>query len=95
MKEVMKFTLANADSLISIAAIILSMIVSLNSGARGAMAAVFKIMQDGMEMTPEQRLQKASDLMGQKFPYIPEILRKQVIQFAFDSMNSAVKKNIV
>ena len=93
MKEALKFIIANADSLVSIAAIILSMIVSLNSGARGAMAAVFKIMQDGMEMTPEARLQKASDLMGQKFPYIPEALRKMIVQFAFDSMNSAIKKN--
>ncbi len=91
----LKFVLANADSIITLAAIITSLIVSLNSGARGAMAAVFKIMKDGMEMSPEQRLQKASDLMGKKFPYIPEALRKLAIQWAFDSMNSAVKKNTV
>jgi len=88
--EILKTLLANLDNIVTLAAIVTSLVVSLNSSARGAIAAVFKVMKDGMEMTTEQRLQKASDLMGQKFPYVPEVIRKWILQTCFDSMANAV-----
>jgi hypothetical protein len=90
--DYLKLILANLDTIVTAASIAASLVFAVNSSARGAMAAVFKIMKDGMEMTPEQRLQKASDLMGQKFPYIPEALRKYIIQWLFDSMSNAAQK---
>ena len=59
--------------------------------ARGAIAAVNEIMQ-GSTMTEAQALQKASDLMGRWTPYIPDLVRKWIIQVAFDSMKKQAGK---
>lgn len=89
MKEALKWIIANKDMLVEIGGLIAFLISQLNSSARGAIAAVFKIMQSA-EMEPEQAKQKASDLMGKKWPFIPEGLRKMIIQIAFDSAKKAV-----
>lgn len=54
--------------------------------ARGAIATVNEIMAKGADMTNDEALQKASDLMGKWIPYIPDFVRKWIIQQAFDSM---------
>jgi len=89
MKEALKWILANQDFLIEVFGLAAFIFAQLNSSARGAIAAVFKILQDA-EMDPEKAKQKASDLMGQRWPFIPEGLRKIIIQMAFDSMKKAV-----
>ncbi|OFY95232.1 MAG: hypothetical protein A2309_02885 [Bacteroidetes bacterium RIFOXYB2_FULL_35_7] len=66
-------------------------ITAISSSARGAMAAVNEIMQAGT-LTEEQALQKASDLMGKWYPYIPEVVRKYIIQNMFNSMKTVAKK---
>ena len=89
MKDLAKWILANQDFLIEAFGLVAFIIAQLNSSARGAIAAVFKILQDA-EMKPEEAKQKASDLMGKRWPFIPEGLRKIIIQMVFDSMKKAV-----
>ena len=94
MESSLKWIAANMDVIRAVAEIVISLLAAkamMNSKAASVIAIVFKIMKEGMELTPEQRLQKASDLMGQKMPYVPEGLRKMVIQFMFDSIAKAAE----
>ena len=94
MKDILKWILANQDMLIEIGGLVAFLISQLNGSARGAIAAVFKIMQDA-EMKPEDAKQKASDLMGRKWPFIPEIARKWIIQTVFDNMKQAISPKTI
>ena len=58
----------------------------VNGSARGSIAAVSETMQAGLILTNDQALQKASDIMGKWTPFLPEFVRKWLIQMAFDSM---------
>lgn len=93
--DVVKFLLSNMDTIKGIAELGIFLVLMLSSSARGAIAAVNDILSSGVSMTDEAALQKASDLMGKKLPYIPEGLRKMIIQFLFDNMKNALKKNEV
>lgn len=102
MENVLKFVVVNLDTIKAVIELIVFLGVTLSSGAltlsssaRGAIAAVNDILKHGTEMTDAEALQKASDLMGQKLGFIPDALRKIIIQFLFDSMKNVVKKNVV
>jgi hypothetical protein len=84
------FITANWEMIKDVAILAVALWGLTSSSARCAIAAVFEILKDSQGMTAEQALQKASDLMGKKFPYIPEALRKMIIQWCFDSMKKAV-----
>lgn len=71
---------------VELALAILAMIGIPLGSARGAIATVNEIMQTGTEMSAAAALQKASDLMGRWLPFIPDFVRKWIIQKAFDSM---------
>jgi hypothetical protein len=58
----------------------------IDGSAKGAIAVVSETMSKGITLTDEQALQQASDLMGQAWPFIPEMIRKWIIQKVFDSM---------
>ncbi|MFA5114368.1 MAG: hypothetical protein WC529_08810 [Candidatus Margulisiibacteriota bacterium] len=93
MENSIKFVIANLDTIKAVAELGVFLVLMLSSSARGAIAAVNDILKGGVGMTDEQALQKASDLMGKKLPYIPDALRKMIIQWLFDSMKNVVKKN--
>jgi hypothetical protein len=74
-------------------AILAVAIISMLSGsARGAIATVSEIGQNGISLTDEQALQKASDIMGKWTPFIPDFVRKWIIQKLFDSMKQVANK---
>jgi hypothetical protein len=68
--------------------LVLAIFFMLNSSARGAIATVAEILQKA-NLTNEEALQKASDLMGKSFPFIPDLVRKWIIQSLFNSMKKA------
>jgi hypothetical protein len=68
-------------------------IVGLPIGsARGAIATVNEVMQGGVEMTDALALQRASEIMGKWLPFLPDFVRKWIIQQAFDSMKKKAKE---
>lgn len=84
-----------ARDYIEIGLAILALVGVPLGSARGAIATVNEIMANGSTMTNDQALQKASDLMGKWFPFLPELVRKWIIQTAFNSMKAkaeALKK---
>lgn len=93
MGEVIKFLVGNIDTIKTVAELVVFLILAMSNSARGSIAAVYEILKGGADMTDEQALQKASDLMGKKFPFLPDGLRKMVIQWLFDNLKGTVKKN--
>lgn len=97
MEQIMKFITENKESIelaIAILGIISTWVSTLFSSARGAIALVNEIFLAGVNMSNEEALQKASDKMGTVTPYIPEFVRKWLIQIAFDNMKKALNKEV-
>lgn len=70
----------------------IAIIGMVNGSARGAIATVSEMGQAGSTMTNEEALQKASDIMGRWAPFIPDFVRKWIIQQAFNSMKKVASK---
>lgn len=87
---VFNFIVANWGMIKDVAILAVAAAAMLSSSGRGAIAAVYEILKDAQALTAEQKLQKASDLMGKKFPFIPDALRKMLIQYLFDSLKKAI-----
>jgi hypothetical protein len=74
------------------AELLLFLLVMFFGAARGSIATVSEVMASGVKMTNDEALQKASDLMAKikigpiQFSWLPEQIRKWIIQQAFDSM---------
>ena len=93
--NVITFLLANAEAIKTVGGLVIFLVLMCSSSARGAIAAVYEIIKSGVDMNDATALQTASDLMGKKMPYIPEALRKMIIQYLFDSLKDHLKKNEV
>lgn len=70
----------------------IAIISMLNGSAKGAIATVSEIGQAGVNMTDAEALQKASDIMGRYLPFIPDFVRKWIIQTSFTNMKKAIAK---
>jgi hypothetical protein len=76
-------------------AILAIAIISMLSGsARGAIATVSEVASAGVALTDEQALQKASDMMGKYTPFIPDFVRKWMLQKCFDNMKNVANKEL-
>ena len=64
----------------------IAIISMLNGSAKGAIAGVSEVMQAGSKLNDAEALQLASNLMGKYLPFMPDFVRKWIIQMAFDSM---------
>ncbi len=89
--DILAWIAANKDPIEASIAIVLGLF-GVYGSARGAVATVSEIMQKGTAMSDAYALQLASDYMGRYWPFIPDLVRKWIIQSAFDSMKRAIAK---
>lgn len=97
MEQVLAFLNTNKEALtllVAIAGIVSTTISGFIAVALRAIAIVNEIFLAGADMTNEQALQKASDIAGKYVPFIPEVVRKWLLQIVFDSMKRTFNKEV-
>lgn len=93
------YLIANKDLIELI--VFLTGVFGLNVGsARGVIAVVNEMIQAGALLNDKEALQKASDLVARikigkfSFSFLPEFMRKGLIQMVFDSMKRVQLKEM-
>ena len=66
----------------------------MSSSVRDVIAMVNEILQSAVAADDSVALNKATQLLKRKFPFLPEILLRAIIQWFFDSMKKKAKKEV-